>query len=291
MTYALVLEKVSELPTLSAVIAELSELINDPMSSTGEVARLIEGDMSISTKIFRLANSAMYAAPGGVKSLDRAVTILGFDTAFQAALSTSVIAVLATDKDAPFDIRRFWQHSIGVAFIAEALGAHFGHQEPHSLFAAGLVHDMGKVALLKIDQGYVAKVAAHAKNARKTFAEAEEDLGALRHAIVGQMLCQAWRLPAHMQSAVRHHHTLSPAMRPGLSLEMAYFVDIVALANILAHNVSFGGSGYDIIPRIPDDLMDRLSVKAEDMPAIRKKIGLALEKSTTFTEIVLGGEP
>ena len=60
-TVAEIAAKLDELPTLPSVIYELNRVINDPMSSTSDVERLMANDQSLTTKVLKLANSAYYA--------------------------------------------------------------------------------------------------------------------------------------------------------------------------------------------------------------------------------------
>ena len=70
-------EKVEELPTLPTIVYELTQVINDPMSSTKDVESIMENDQAMTTKVLKLVNSAYYAIPGGVSNLARAIELIG----------------------------------------------------------------------------------------------------------------------------------------------------------------------------------------------------------------------
>ncbi len=74
-----ILSRLDELPSLPAIVYELSKVINDPMSSTNDVEKLMSSDQSLTMKVLKLVNSAYYAIPGGVSSLSRAIAYIGFD--------------------------------------------------------------------------------------------------------------------------------------------------------------------------------------------------------------------
>ncbi|NJL26196.1 MAG: HDOD domain-containing protein, partial [Calothrix sp. SM1_5_4] len=50
--------KLDELPTLPTIVYELSRVVNDPMSSTQDVEKLMANDQSLTTKVLKLVNSA-----------------------------------------------------------------------------------------------------------------------------------------------------------------------------------------------------------------------------------------
>jgi HD-like signal output (HDOD) protein len=286
ITYDYVLQKLVELPTLPAIVGEITKLINDPMSSTKEIVTVMENDQAITTKVLKLINSAYYAIPGGVKSLERAIALLGFDEVYQLVLSTSVFKSLRTQADPGFDIKKFWQHSIGVAMTAQVVGKHLQHKAPHDLFTAGLVHDMGKVALIKIDAEYVGQISKFARENKLTFDQAEDKLETVKHSIVGHMLAQKWNLPMHLQSAIRYHHILDIEMRKTLSSEMNQFVDIIIFSNLLMHFFAYGDSGYDVKLKSPEGLTARLSIQGDAIKEIALKVHDVLEEAGRFLEII-----
>src|SRR4249920_2508515 len=102
--YNQIVEKLDDLPTLPTVVYELSQLINDPMSSTNEIEKVMEQDQSLTTKVLKLINSAYYGIPGGVSRLSRAIGYLGFDTVNQLVLSTSIIKALEIKGPTRFDM-------------------------------------------------------------------------------------------------------------------------------------------------------------------------------------------
>ncbi|RYZ75410.1 MAG: HDOD domain-containing protein, partial [Proteobacteria bacterium] len=139
----MIVDRLDELPTLPTIVYELSRVINDPMSSTGDVQKIMANDQSLTTKVLKLANSAYYAIPGGVSSLQRAIGYIGYDTIHQLVLSASIISALDAKSSADFDLTQFWKHAIGVAMAAETTARFVHYKTPSDLFTCGLVHDMG----------------------------------------------------------------------------------------------------------------------------------------------------
>src|ERR1035437_1814036 len=96
LTQESITSRLDNLPSLPSIVYELSQVINDPMSSTTDVEKIMANDLSLTSTVLSLVNSAYYAIPGGVSSLSRALGYIGFETVNQLVLSASILKVLET---------------------------------------------------------------------------------------------------------------------------------------------------------------------------------------------------
>lgn len=290
LTMNAIVNKLEELPTLPAIVYELSKVISDPMSSTTDVEKIMANDQSMTTKVLKLVNSAYYAIPGGVSSLARAISYIGFDTVHQLVLSASILSALDTKQEDDFDLNKFWEHSIGVGIAAETLAKFVNHPAPADLFTCGLVHDMGKIAMLQADAKEMVKISAQARANKMSYFEAEEAMEAPHHTVVGQMLAEKWNLPTLIQAVIKNHHQRDPRKRGGISAELSQTVDIIYLANLFTHALKFGDSGHAKIHGAPKDVMERMQIDAaKDFKPLIKDIKVNLEKADEFIRVIGGG--
>lgn len=281
--------KLDELPTLPAIVYELSKVINDPMSSTSDVEKIMTNDQSLTAKVLRMVNSAYYAIPGGVNSLSRAIAYIGFDTVNQLVLSASILKALETKGPQRYDMNEFWKHSIGVGIASETIAKFVNHPMPADLFTCGLVHDMGKVALYTIEQDVMLNIVKTAEEKQISYMDAELELGIPKHTTIGQLLAQKWKLPAIIGACIAFHHTKEISDRIGVKQDMHRNVDIVFLANLLTHALKYGKSGHAKVHGAPKDVLERLSLSPErDLKPLLTEIRGSLDKATEFLR-VLGG--
>jgi putative nucleotidyltransferase with HDIG domain len=281
-----IVAKLDDLPTLPAVVYELNRVINDPMASTGDVEKIMANDVSLTAKVLRLANSAYYAIPGGVSSLQRAIAYIGYDTINQLALSASIIKSLNSPSNAGFDVREFWKHSLAVAMASEVIAKQVNYKTPSDLFTCGLVHDMGKVALLIIaPEQFVATINYAHENKLGIF-ESEDTLGFARHTQVGFELALKWRLPYQIQVAIGNHHQKDPAQRGGISQDANLVVDIVFLSNLLVHALQFGNSGHRMVFGLPRDVLDRLSISEVVLKNLITRVKEKIQSAEAFLKII-----
>lgn len=283
-----IVERLDELPTLPTVVYELSRVINDPMSSTSEVEQLMSNDQSMTTKVLRLANSAYYAIPGGVSTLQRAIAYIGYDTIHQLVLSASIIKALEVKGPAQLDLNQFWKHAIGVAMASETIAKHVHHKNPSDLFTCGLVHDMGKIAIYIVAPEIFVETMVFAKENAVSIFDAEEKLGLPRHTNIGASLAGKWRLPSHIQAVVQFHHQKEMGLRHNLSAELNLVVDIVFLGNLLVHALKFGNSGHDVVLGVPKMISERLRLDQEGLKELVKKIQNTLTNAEAFLKIIGG---
>lgn len=283
----LVIKKLDDIPSLPAVVYELSRVINDPMSSTKEVEGIMSQDIGMTTKVLKLANSAYYAIPGGVTSLARAIQFIGFDTIHQLVLSASIIKALDTNIASSFNITEFWKHSIGVAIASEVIAKHLRHPNPSDVFTCGLVHDIGKLALFIVSNEVLMYIIDHAERNKTSFTESELANKYTGHCELGKMLSEKWQLPKTLQAVSKFHHETDMTKRSQLSNELNQVVDIVMLGNLLIHAMKFGNSGHTKVFGAPNDLLDRLRITPQaDMPVILKSIKAGLESAGDFIKMI-----
>ncbi len=278
--------RLDDIPTLPTIVYELSRIINDPMSSTSEVEKIMANDISLTTKVLRLANSAYYAIPGGVSSLQRAIAYIGYDTINQLTLSASIVKALEIESSGIFSTKEFWKHSLGVAMAAEVIAREVKYKTPSDLFTCGLVHDMGKVATMIISPQQFEEIVIHANEHGLSTTEAEEALSAPGHTRVGFELAVKWRLPGQIQNAIANHHEKDPALRGGLSQEANLVADIVYLANLLIHALQFGNSGHKKVLGLPRDVLERLSISQESLRDLIAKVKEKIQNAEGFLKII-----
>src|SRR6478735_12608516 len=110
--YGELLSKLQDIPTLPVVATRVNELINDPTSSSADIAEVLKKDQVLTAKILRLVNSSYYAIPGGVADVQRALAFLGFNTLAQLVLGLSVFSLFSEIQDDDFTMLDFWRHAL-----------------------------------------------------------------------------------------------------------------------------------------------------------------------------------
>jgi putative nucleotidyltransferase with HDIG domain len=283
-----ILDRVDSLPTIPVVADQIAELVNDPNSNAETIARALASDQSLTAKVLKLANSAYYAIPGGVSHVRQAISFLGFNTLYQLVLSVSVLSAFSGRREDGLDPRGLWQHSLGCAALAELCARKLGLSETRACFTGGLLHDIGKVALLEIapDQFHSAVELARRRGLR--VGEAEKEIGLPSHDRVGSRLAERWRFPMPLRIAIAHERYLPLQSRASVPRNLSSLVDVVSLANTIVRRIRFGDPGDDFVPELDREILERLNLTATAAEGLRDQLMREVEKSKVLLDLVNG---
>lgn len=196
------------LPSLPAILNELTEALSRDDCAIEEIACIIGKDIGVTAKILKLVNSAFFGLQRKVSSTDDAVSYLGVATIKALVLAVSAFSPFEGKKSCPLSVESIWSHSLEVASnarqISETLGAR--NKEPADIFVAGLLHDVGKLALAANLPDEYTELLAHCRQKRAPVYQAEEALFGANHATIGGYLLSLWGLPDSVVSAICFHH-------------------------------------------------------------------------------------
>jgi signal transduction histidine kinase/HD-like signal output (HDOD) protein len=244
----LILQQVEQLPTLPAVAVRVLEVTGRDESSAGQVVDLIASDPVLSARILQLVHRADTGVRGEVNSIERAVVLLGFDAVRSAVLAVCVFQALAQHQaraEARFNREEFWKHSISVACCAELLAetAETGPEtlDPSEAFVAGLLHDLGKLALDVMLPKSFDRIVEAADLLRGDIADLERNVIGLDHMVVGKRLAERWQLPAALRECMWLHGQVPDALPA--TVKNKRLVNLITLADTLAREQHLGYSG------------------------------------------------
>lgn len=202
------LEAIDALPPLPAVALRVMEVAQNPKSSASDLALVVSSDPGLSGRILRVVNSAAYRRAREVTSVQEALVTLGFVQARNMAISGAIAGAYAPDAlNVLFRIEVFWRHSIAVAFKAAEFAAKSRKLDVPSAFTAGILHNMGRLAMYYADPAGLDQAIAEAMARGVALEAVEAELLGADHAEVGGLLARRWKLPQDIQEAVARHHT------------------------------------------------------------------------------------
>lgn len=205
---------IEALPPLPAIALRVIQVAQNPKSSAAELALVVSADPGLSARILRIANSAAYRRTRAVTSVQEALVVLGFVQARNVAVSSAITSAFAPDMlHALFRIDAFWRHSIAVAFKAAEIASKSSSLDAPSAFTAGILHNMGRLAMFYADPAGLDQAVAEAIQRGVSLESVEEELMQYNHAELGGLLAMKWKLPPEIRDAIaRHHHRdLPPA--------------------------------------------------------------------------------
>ncbi len=236
-----VIDSVRSLPPLPEAVQRLLTLARDPEAEFRDITRVIETDQTLTARVLKVANSALYGVARRVETVRQASVLLGKNGILSIAVGGAVLSLTSKIKEPwPGEPAAFWRHSVGVASMARALAKRLKSQDPESAFVAGLLHDIGKLVMLNHFGGLYAQVLMAAEYGTEPLHLLERQFVETDHAIVGRALCLHWKLPATLtRSVAEHHDVIAPA--PGS------IADLVRDADDLVKSMAFGNAGNQFV--------------------------------------------
>lgn len=262
------LRRISDLPTLPAVLTAINKLMQDPRTSAEELGRTLATDPALTAKVLKLVNSAFYGFPGRIGTITQAVVVLGFSTVRNVVLTTSVLQALEQKGSGPgFDVHAFWLHSFCTGATAKVLARELRLRYVEEAFIAGLIHDMGKLILRQYLREEFDKVLAYRNQHDTLFREAEGRVLGFDHQDLGAYLAERWNLPKDLIHAIANHHqpltprtgpsTLSGPKEPDAGEMLARMVHA---ADIICRALEVGDGGDSRIPQVVEEVWSGLGL-------------------------------
>lgn len=250
--------KVRQIPSLSVVVMELLASFDNENVDTADLLNKISQDQGLAARVLRMANSAFYGLNSRVGAVSEAVTVLGFHAVRSLALAAGIIKVFPNSVGGRFDSLPFWQHAVGTGVGAKILAARQG-KDQETAFTAGLLHDIGKLALDTYFHDVFEAILNHRVEHDCLLVEAEQAMLGFDHAAVGHAMAQQWHFPPAIRQSIRDHH------RP--DVEPNFLTDVVHIAEILCYALDIGNGGNDRIPPLSPNAWSRSGTAWEDLDA------------------------
>lgn len=259
----LILASIDRFPTLPVVATRLLSISSAEDMNLDEVITLIESDPAMSATILSMCRSSDRGLGDKITNVRRAVIMLGLEAVQVAALSVHVYQQLESrvgnEHESLFDRPGFWVHSLAVACSCESIAKH--HPKlgvtPEQAYLAGLLHDLGKLALDLILPKAYQRVLSMSQTRRCAVCLVERTMLGLDHHTAGKRLAEHWRLPESIRDAIWLHSQSIASLPEDASRQV---VSVVTLGESWARDMHLGWAGDYGEPLDLHDLASELNV-------------------------------
>jgi len=311
----LILQQMDSLPTLSAIVVRLLEVTADEQSDAADVIELVSADPALAGKVLRLCRCMNGGRARQITTIDRVVTMVGFDAVRSAALSVQVFELFdgvpspggeVRSGQPVFDREMFWRHSVAVGVAAEWLalktdGA--GKVSSGEAYVCGLLHDLGVMALHVIMPRSFDRVCELAESHGLSLDHACSRVIGVDGRVAGKRLGDHWQLPWRLVDTMWLHGQPMQALR---GLPHRNLIALVSLADVLVRQhyitpvghtprgedlLAMGeplGLGRDDVERVASRLHDEVAQRAAALGITEEPTTDSLLRSISRANQVLG---
>ncbi len=255
------IEKLTSFPD---VALRINEKVADQTSGAAEIGALIEPDPALSAALLRIANSAIYGVGGTVSTVKRAITVVGLREVRDLAFGICVGETFKGIANELITVEDFWRHSLLCAAASRSLGRRANACVGDSLFTAGLLHDIGHLAMFNQspDLSTQALTLSLDENDGVTSYPSERKVFGFDHAAVGAVLARQWQLPDILRACIEFHHD------PFASDTTTDAVMVVHLGNSIAVLAELDSNNLLDAPPVDERVFSELGIEPSIIPEV-----------------------
>lgn len=252
------------IPSVPKIVQELIESLRNDDVSVPELARKIEADQGMTSKLLRLANSPHYHASRRIGTIEDAIKMLGFSTIRTLVISTGLTS--GFKKVDGVDLLAFWRHSLRVAAVARHLAKKSDQGLDDNLaFTVGLMHAVGHLVMTMSNGSGMDDINKEHAIHSKDRIEAEEGKFGYHFADVSAELASRWHFAPEFQTALSHLNC---------PMDRVPFDALTGALHLAVWRVAFDESNENpnkMFDDWPADVAQALGISTEDMRSVSVK--------------------
>lgn len=261
-----IMARIGKIQPLPGTILRLIDVMNDPKSTIDDLVESIRYDQALTSRMLGICNSAFFGLSREVHSLEDAMRYLGTVKVLQILMAVHTSALLCRGQEGyRLEPGVLWRQSVATALASSLFAERTQPANPSLAFTAGLLHDVGKVALneyVSEDFTRIVRLVTERNGDSPTgltFLEAEEQVLGVHSTEIGARLAETWKLPEPIVRCIRYHRT------PGMLDPSDVLVDTVYLANCLCMLCGIGLGADGLAYRADPAVMQRYGLKESDL--------------------------
>ena len=263
-----ILTAAKSLPVAPQIMARLHKMLLDSNSGLPEIATLLKRDVSLTTRIIRIANSPAYNG-GGLGTIEEALQRVGFGEVFRlvgVAANASLADANLTFYGYSGDL--FRSNNLCTALVAERV-AHKTNSDPRIAYTAGLLRGIGQLLLDRIARDVLTPANKFKEIGGGRLQEWEIKCFDTTHQKVAGLVLKHWGFPDMVVQAASYDQAESSPATP-LNNTLQLSASIVRLAG-------FGLEGEDTSWGIPHEELVATGLSIDDTTIIRSEALAAMQ--------------
>jgi HD-like signal output (HDOD) protein len=269
--------RVAALYSRPTVALEIVRLTSEPQVDPRQLKELLEKDPALVCKVLRVVNSSFFALRREVADLNQAVTVLGNKPLRLLVLGFSLPDEFFSEMAAE-QLEWYWRTTLTRAVAARQLATELWNEPGDEAFIAGMMQDIGILALLREFGEPYAKLLAGVIHERSDLAALERDSLGFDHVELSAALMKQWNLPQRLIDAVAAPKQIDRLVRTiSVDADLARILHLAELLaqlvgqsrfNVLSELLEAGGAYHDLTKGRLAVLVEKLQPQVEQLASV-----------------------
>lgn len=228
-----------DLPSPKGAALEIMRLAASDTCRLSDLARIVESDPALASRLIKLINSPVFPHNRPVVSLMEAIAYLGTRMVVSMSLGFSLVSTKGRCKS--FDYVGFWSTSLARAVADCRIAQELTCYVPDEVFTVGLLSQLGRLVLATVYPERYATLISSTTCNRHELIELERELFQIDHNDLTARLMADWNLPPRVCDAVRLQYA-TEADDFDLQTDPQRLAGVLATAATLADHIVYGGT-------------------------------------------------
>lgn len=268
-----------ELPTLPTVASKLITLTTKEDTTLSDIADLVSQDISLSTKILKVSNSAFYSFPQQIGSIKQAVSILGTNAVRSLVLSFSFLTIQAGKKKTIFNFQKFWERSLASAVASKLILEKVKGADTDEIFISGLLQNLGELIFARTFHDEYDEMLKNIEENQHDLINAEEVTFGETHCYIGYQVAKTWGFPDSLALPILFHH--DPSYYDGSDKHILNTIKAVYLSDLLI-NIIYSDKPDEYHKQFSREAKKMLGLKTEDIENIFAGVHLQVKEAGEY---------
>ncbi|NMH59178.1 HDOD domain-containing protein [Alteromonas ponticola] len=135
--------------TLPDICLRIRDILDDHRSDADDIARLISVDPSLTAKILRLANSALFRFPSQIGSISKAVNVIGGEALYNLVVAETANTAFTQFNSPLINPDQHWRNSVFCGMVAKYLAKHCRIRGIERFFVMGILQNLSELVVAK----------------------------------------------------------------------------------------------------------------------------------------------
>ncbi len=275
-----------DLPTLPTVASKLITLTSREDTTLSDIAELVSQDVSLSSKILKVSNSAFYSFPQQISTIKQAVSILGTNAVRSLVLSFSFLTMRDGNRISHFNFELFWERSLASAVAAKLILEKVKGADTEEIFIAGLLQNLGELIFARTFPKKYDEVLLNIEEKQHDLIFAEETVFGTTHPYIGYYVAKHWGFPEVLLAPILYHQT--PDKYEGEDKTIRQIIYAVYLSDLLV-NIIYSDKPQVYHRQFRKEARKTLGLQTNDIEDVLAQVHLQIEQAALYFGLKIKG--